>query len=142
MRLAGAIDIGASFTKLGVVSEDGRVVERATIPTNPQGERLVADVAASLRPVIERRDVTRTGVSIAGFLDRGHTTMTVNSNLPRLAGFPLQRALESALGCECVLEVDSNAAVIAEHRFGAGRGSKRLLGITVGTGLGGGAMLD
>jgi glucokinase len=65
-----------------------------------------------------------------------------NANLPRLCGFALHRALEDGLGVECRLEADSNAAVIAEYRYGAGLGSKRLLGVTVGTGLGGGVILD
>src|SRR5215208_6782801 len=149
MRLVGAVDIGGTGTKIGIVAEDGRIVRRATIPTTPAGEPapLVEGIATTLRPMLDAATADGSpavgvGVSVAGFLDRDHTAMTVNANLPALCGFPLRRALEERLGLECQLEVDSNAAVIAEHRYGAGRGSARLLGVTVGTGLGGGVIVD
>jgi glucokinase len=67
--------------------------------------------------------------------------MIDNANLTALRGFPLRRALEERLALDCRLEVDSNAAVVAEYRHGAGRGARRLLSVTVGTGLGGGVMI-
>jgi len=86
--------------------------------------------------------VSGVGVSVAGFLDREPSAMIHNANLPALRGFPLRRVLEERLSLDCRLEVDSNAAVVAEYRHGAGRGSARLLGVTVGTGLGGGVIID
>jgi len=68
--------------------------------------------------------------------------MVGNANLPELCDFPLRHALEQRLSLPCLLEVDSNASTVAEYRHGAGRGAGRLLGITVGTGLGGGVLLD
>jgi glucokinase len=68
--------------------------------------------------------------------------MIHNANLPALREFELRDALEERLSLDCRLEVDSNAAVLAEHRHGAGKGSTRLLGVTVGTGLGGGVIID
>jgi glucokinase len=68
--------------------------------------------------------------------------MTGNANLPALCNYPLRQALEERLELPCRLEVDSNASTVAEYRFGAGRGSSRLLGVTVGTGLGGGVIID
>lgn len=156
MRLAGAIDIGGTRTKLGVVAEDGRIIERATVSTPARGnpEPLVEAVANRLRAMIDEachsdpersegeESAVGVGVSVAGFLDPAHETMYANANLPLLCGFPLKRELQRRLGHKCVLEVDSNAAVVAEYRFGAGKGSRRLLGVTVGTGLGGGVIVD
>src|SRR5215208_1814144 len=148
-RLAGAVDIGGTGTKIGIVAEDGRIVRRATIPTSHAGEPapLLDGLAATLHPMLDAaaadgNPVSGVGVSVAGFLDREHTAMVLNANLPALCGFPLRRALEERLGLDCRLEVDSNAAVIADYRYGAGRGSTRLLGVTVGTGLGGGVIVD
>ncbi|HVS60507.1 MAG TPA: ROK family protein [Gemmatimonadaceae bacterium] len=149
MRLAGAIDIGGTATKIGVVAEDGTIVRRDTIPTSPHGEPMavVDAIVSSLRPMLdaansEKKSISGIGVSVAGFLDPEHTAMIHNANLPALRGFPLRRALEERLSLDCRLEVDSNAAVVAEYRHGAGRGSARLLGVTVGTGLGGGVIID
>ena len=59
-----------------------------------------------------------------------------------LCGFPLRRAFEERFSFDCRLEADSNAAAAAEYRFGAARGAGRLLGITIGTGLGGAVIID
>ena len=149
MRLAGAIDIGGSATKLGIVAEDGSIVRRNSVPTSLHGEPMVVvdAIVTSLQPMLdaegtEDKTVSGIGVSVAGFLDREHSAMVHNANLPALHNFPLRRSLEERLGLDCRLEVDSNAAVVAEYRHGAGRGSARLLGVTVGTGLGGGVIID
>jgi glucokinase len=149
MRLAGAIDIGGSRTKIGIVAEDGSIVRRSTIPTSRAGEpqTLVDAIVSTLQPILDAHRAARTGVvgigvSVAGFLDHEHAAMVGNANLPALCGFPLRRTLEERFALDCRLEVDSNAAVVAEHRYGGGRGSARLLGVTVGTGLGGGVMID
>ena len=148
MRLAGAVDIGGTRTKIGVVAEDGSVVRRTTLRTGPGGEPapLVGGIAVALRPMLDAlagagNPASGVGVAVAGFLDRERGAMVGNANLPALCGFPLRRALEERLALPCRLEVDSNAAVLAEYRHGVGRGSARLLGVTVGTGLGGGVII-
>jgi glucokinase len=147
MRLAAAVDVGATNTKLGIVADDGAIQDRATQPTPPTGERLVAAIAATLLPLVAAARaraslVNAVGISVAGFLDADRHTMYGNANLPDLCGFPLHAALQERLGLPCRLECDSNAAVLAEYRYGAGRNTTRLLGVTVGTGLGGAIVLD
>lgn len=149
MRLAGAIDIGGTMCKVGIVAADGTIVRRSSIRTSAHGDPmpLVNGLTSALRPMLdaaaaEGETVVGMGVSVAGFLDGPREAMIDNANLPALHGFPLRHALEERLALECRLEVDSNAAVVAEYRYGAGRGARRLLGVTVGTGLGGGVMID
>ena len=149
IRVAGAVDIGGTRTKIGIVAEDGSIVSRAAISTSARGEPapLVEGIVAALQPLLNaqrvaQRSVVGVGVSVAGFLDPDHDVMIENANLPALCGFPLRTALEEKLGLGCRLEVDSNASTLAEHRYGAGRESARLLGVTVGTGLGGGVIID
>jgi glucokinase len=149
MRLAGAIDIGGTNIKIGIVDEDGTIVRRESVPTSRDGDPipLVDSIVASLQPMIDgaSRDGSRVsgiGVSVAGFLDPERLGMIHNANLVALREFPLRRALEDRFSLDCPLEVDSNAAVVAEHRHGSGRGSTRLLGVTLGTGLGGGVIID
>src|SRR6266516_867550 len=149
MRVAGAIDIGGTSTKIGIVSDDGSIVTRDTVPTSLHGEPLaiVDAIGSALLPMLDganaQGQVTAgIGVSVAGFLTADRSAMIHNANLPALREFPLRRALENKFSIECRLEVDSNAAVIAAYQHGAGRGSTRLLGVTVGTGLGGGVIID
>ena len=149
MRLAGAVDIGATNTKIGVVGEDGRILRRTTIPTKT-GTRpvdLVDAIAGALRPMLdavadERNQVAGIGIAVAGFLDRERTMMIANANLPALRDFLLRRAFEERFELNCHLEVDSNASTVAEYRFGMGRGASRLLGLTLGTGVGGGVIIS
>jgi glucokinase len=145
MRVAAAIDIGGTRTKLAIVTEDGSIVRRTTIQTSDGGEprALIDGIVSGLKRMLnDAHAVAGIGVSVAGFLDRDHSAMIENANLPALCGFALRRALEERLGYACVLEVDSNAAVLAEYRFGAANATSRLLGVTVGTGLGGGVVID
>ena len=148
MRFAGAVDIGGTGTKIGIVSEDGAVIGRTTIPTNAPGGPLglVNAIGAAFRLLASSVEIpaalTGVGVSIAGFLNRERSAMIHNANLPLVREFPLRSALEDRLSLDCLLEVDSNAAVLAEYWQGAGRGATRLLGITLGTGVGGGVIID
>jgi len=148
MRLAGAADIGATNTKIGIVAENGRVFRRAMIPTKTGSspDHLVDAIAAELRHMIdavddERNQVAAIGIAVAGFLDREHTAMIANPNLPSLLDFGLRRAFEERFELHCHLEVDSNASTVAEYRFGSGRGASRLLVLTLGTGVGGGVIV-
>src|ERR1700694_714838 len=149
MPLAGAIDIGGTAIKIGIVDEDGTIIKRVRVPTSRDGEpvALVNAIVATLQPMLdaakaEKNPASGIGVSVAGFLDPQRLGMIHNANLVALREFPLRRTLEKRFSLECPLEVDSNAAVVAEYRHGAGRGSTRLLGVTLGTGLGGGVIID
>jgi glucokinase len=148
MRLAGAVDIGATNTKIGIVGEDGRIFRRATVPTRTGSEpqHLIDAISGELRPMLdamtdERNQVVAIGVSIAGFLNREHTMMVANANLRELCEFPLRHAFEEKFELHCQLEVDSNATTLAEYRFGMGRGATRMLGMVFGTGVGGGMVV-
>lgn len=146
MRVAAAVDIGGTRTKIGIVGEDGHISERATITTTRDGDPLplVEAIASTLRPLLDRSAVKPLGigVSVAGFLDRDRSAMVENANLRALCGFPLREAFQERFAFDCRLEVDSNAAVVAEYRYGSAQSVARLLGVTLGTGLGGGVIID
>src|SRR5690348_10125662 len=111
MRLAGAVDIGGTNTKIGIVGEDGRIFRRSSVPTKTGSEpgHLIDAVAGELRPMIdavtdERNQVVAIGVSIAGFLNREHTMMIANANLRSLRDFPLRSSFEERFELSCHLE--------------------------------------
>ena len=150
MRLAGAVDIGGTTTKIGIVGSDGSVLKRAAVPTSIQGEpsALVDAIVSSLGPMLDgmkaerNTEMSGVGISVAGFLNGERGAMVHNANLPALHDYPLRRVFTERFSLDCRLEVDSNAAVVAEYRYGPGRGAARLLGVTVGTGLGGGVIIN
>ncbi len=143
--VAIAIDIGGTATKIAAVGKDGVVQAPAVMATALDGrpvafiERLTEHVRKSMA---EAGEVIGVGVSIAGFIDAEHSCLTYNPNLAELERFPLARGLKQLLKLPVIIEVDSNAACLAEHRFGGGRGVSRLLVVAIGTGLGCGMTID
>jgi glucokinase len=134
-------DIGGTSTKLGVfVPPDGlRLLE--SIPTRGPAEEFGKALCEAVRRsrhlvISEHGDVFGLGVAVAGFLNDERDRMIYNSNLTWLEDYPLRDVLVKELSLPVELEVDSNAAALAEFHLGAGRTSARFLCLTVGTGLG------
>jgi glucokinase len=136
------VDIGGTSTKIGLVSDLGETHSVRSIATLPDVEtyfrHLTQLIESSLEP-----SITNMGVAVAGFLDEARTRLVYNSNLSWLEDFPLKERLAAQFPQLTIkLEVDSNAATLAEYHLGSGRGSHRFLCLTVGTGLGVGFAVD
>jgi glucokinase len=139
-----AIDIGGSTVKIALVAQDGELSGLVKIATeSPDGHTLVdriehalrtSDVLASHRGPI--------GISVAGFVDSTRERMIYNPNLPWLEGFPLRNAVADRFDREVIMDADSNTACVAEYRIGEGAGSSRFLCIAIGTGVGGGMIVN
>ncbi|MDQ2844470.1 MAG: ROK family protein [Acidobacteriota bacterium] len=138
------VDIGGTSTKAGLVDVHGQVRFLDSIPTKPTSETYFQALAELIAKVQDHEHPpTRMGVAVAGFLDPERTRLVHNSNLSWLEGFPLRDRLAQrfpALAIE--LEIDSNAATMAEYSLGSGHGSHRFLCVTAGTGLGVGMTVD
>ena len=142
------VDIGGTSTKAALVGSDGTVQLHRSIPTGPADAHAFA---AALAVLIAETEVAAAaagiaagalGVAVAGFLDTKRTHLAYNPNLPWLVGFPLREHLRTAFGLPVALEIDSNAACMAEYLYGCGQGSRRFLCVTAGTGLGVGMAVD
>lgn len=138
------VDIGGTGVKAGLVNGSGALIAQASAPTPEGGEgtRVLAVLRELLPPLLAKGGARGIGVSVAGFLDPGREVMSFNPNLPGLAGFPLRRAMAETFGHAVRLECDANAPAYAEYRFGAGQGARRLLMLSLGTGVAGGVIVD
>ena len=134
------VDIGGTTTKVGVVSGDGSVDRLTTMPTEGPAHALVEALLERVGALTE--SATGIGVAVAGFVDDRRSMMAYNPNIDWLEGFPLRVELERRSGRRVALDSDSNAACLAEFRFGVGRGSRRFLCLSIGTGVGGGMIVD
>lgn len=139
------VDIGGTSTKAAILQPDGQLGPIDSTPTTPDAEsflqRLVKLVSLTMERTREKP--AQLGVAIAGFIDSERSGLLYNSNLPWLEGYPLrQRLQEHFPNFTIELEVDSNAATMAEYHFGSGKGSNRFLCLTAGTGLGVGMTVD
>jgi glucokinase len=140
-RLAIGVDIGGTKVTAGVVDEHGRLREVRRRETPTTSSTAVADVVAELVADLRvRHDVALVGVGAAGFVDATHSTVLF---APHLAwrNEPLQDAIGGRVGLPVMVENDANAAAWAEWRFGAAQGEDAVVGITLGTGIGGGIVL-
>jgi glucokinase len=140
--LAVGVDIGGTKVAAGVVDVAGRVLARARrgTPSRHAGlvEATIVEVVGELRVIY---DVVAVGIGAAGFVDSSRSRVLF---APHLAwrDEPLREAVAAAVGLPVVVENDANAAAWAEWRFGAGRGESHLVMVTLGTGIGGGVVLD
>lgn len=135
------VDLGGSFLKVGRV-EHGRVVRRVEGPTAHDFERCMDDVAALVRQAAPQGFEAPLGVGVPGVIDRAGATVLDAPNLPFLERQPLAPALQQRLGGAVRIENDANVAALGEARHGAGRGQRDFLLATLGTGIGGGVILD
>ena len=144
-----AIDIGGTKLAAGVVDADGRMLARGEVPTlateglEPVLGRIVGLGRELLaRPEVARARVQRIGVGCAGPVDLKAGLVFQPPNLPGWTRVPLTDHLQRALGLPTVLENDANAAALGEFRYGAGKGARSIVYMTVSTGIGGGIILD
>lgn len=144
--VAIGVDIGGTTTKLALVGYEGRIDDLISIPTGPADASAFVD--ALLQPMGELLDraaprpIAGIGAAVAGFIAADHERVAYNPNLPWLEGYALREAIAKRFRVPVLLECDSNAACLAEHRFGIGRHSKRLFCLVCGTGIGGGMVID
>lgn len=143
------IDIGGTAIKIAVLWNDGRVVRSDRIPTEvaagpePALRRIVACVesllaAESMRPA-EMRAI---GIDSAGIVDTARNLVLDAPNLRGWQGYPLAAGIGEHFGVPAFLENDVNAMAFGEYSCGAGRGVRSLVCLTLGTGVGGGIVLD
>jgi glucokinase len=137
------IDVGGTKVLGGVVSQTGEILATARRDTPREGGKAltqtIADVAIELS---KEYPVESIGVSAAGFISSDRQTILATPNIAGWNGVNLVQELKQIIGNRIVLENDANSAAWGEFKFGAGRGRKDLMMLTLGTGVGGGLILD
>ena len=143
MRYIG-IDIGATNLKAGLVSEEGEILAtRKTKVAEITGSAALAHTIYSFcRDMCDEagctmEEVASVGVGCPGAVEIRSGTILYTCNLP-LRNVPLRRLFHQLSPLPLYLENDANCAALAEYYLGAGRGSKRFVTVTLGTGIGGG----
>jgi glucokinase len=136
-----AVDLGGTKLLAGVLNEDGVVVKRTVRPTAVQSQdALLQELDGSIEELLED-DVSAIGVGLPSTIDQRVGRAVSSVNIP-LAGIDFREHLTTRFGLPAAIENDANAAALAEHRFGAGRGSRHMVMLTLGTGVGGGLILN
>ncbi len=142
MSLTVGVDVGGTKIAAGIVDEKGHVVarDRTDSPaTDPAA--IVHAIAELVRSLVDPAEVEAVGVCAAGFVDKQRSMVVFAPNLA-WRDEPLRARLSEELSLPVVVENDANAAAWGEFTFGAGEDVEDLLMLTVGTGVGGGVVID
>jgi glucokinase len=144
MKKILGVDIGGTDIKLGIVTAQGKIVERGRIPT-AAGEgpgQAVERVAAWLDERRGEHPVVSAGVDCAGLIDGTRGYLYYSPNLPGWDGLDLRGLFAGKLGVTVMVDNDVNCAAWGEFILGAGRGTRHFVCLTLGTGIGGGVIAD
>ena len=136
------VDVGGTKVAAGLVDEAGTILRRTRRPTPSASPDDVEDVIAEcVQELAAGVEVEAVGIGAAGFVTADRATVLLAPNLS-WRDEPLRDDVAKRTGLPVVVENDANAAAWGEYRFGAGRGEEHLVLVTVGTGIGGGIVLD
>ncbi|HTL70254.1 MAG TPA: ROK family protein [Candidatus Eisenbacteria bacterium] len=143
------VDIGGTSVKMGVVGPNGRIVCRSNFPTGRHAKK--SDVLDSLyehsRSLTAQAKkagfrVTGVGIGAPGPIDVERGFVYSFPNIHGWENTPLRKILEKRLRLPVRIDNDANAMALGETLFGAGRGAKNTIALTLGTGVGGGIVID
>lgn len=142
------VDLGGTNIAVGLVDEEGRIVATGSRPTKPERgyEAVAKDIAEIALELINRtntdiKEIKSMGIGVPGVADseKGIVIRAVNLFWTKV---PLAKEIRKYIDLPIYMDNDANVAALAEAVFGAGRGSKSSVTITLGTGVGSGFVLD
>jgi glucokinase len=139
---AVGVDLGGTKMLVGVIDDECRERYRAIAPSLGLGQdELIATLQRELEAAVDARpEVAAVGMGIPCTIDRERGAAVSAVNL-ELADLPIRDLMSERLGLPVSVDNDVNAAVLAEHRFGAARDADNAVMLTIGTGIGGGLVL-
>lgn len=148
MGCAIGIDLGGTKISSGLVDQRGKLTLTQFAKT-PQGSnnssRVIKEIQRQVTLIMQERGsktISRLGVGVAGQLSIDKRSVTNSPNIDGLTNFPLARKLEESMGVKVTLENDAKCFTIAESAIGCAKEYSRVLGVTLGTGVGGGLYSD
>ncbi|HSE34448.1 MAG TPA: ROK family protein [Pyrinomonadaceae bacterium] len=144
-----AVDLGGTHLRAALIDDTGEILTQLKKETPEESSsdmviRALVDAERECRAnaAVACNEVIAASVMVPGTVDKAKAVVVQAPNLPCLYNFPLKQALENEFGRTVVLENDANAAAMGEAWLGAARGCRNIVCITLGTGVGGGVILD
>lgn len=149
-NLVLGIDVGGTKVKLGIVDVNGCVLVRSSLFTklyNRNKNDLIQAIFAHVRVLLKDSKITLSqisgiGIGLPGAVDPFKGLVISLPNIPKWENVPLQRIFEKEFGKRVCIDNDAKMITLGEWKFGAGQGQDNLICMTLGTGVGGGLILD
>lgn len=149
MKYYVGIDFGGTGIKIGIIDEDGKILIKDSFDTDPhkRGEEIVKHIAECTQKVMDdsglpQEDILGIGIGSPGLLNPETGQLKVVVNVPNLNDVFITKLLSDILGKPAFLDNDVNAMSLGEFYYGAGKGLKHVIALTLGTGVGGGIILN
>ena len=141
------VDLGGTNLRVAAINSNGQILDRVSIPAIYEAgpEQVVKDIVNVIYDVRSRVAIdglVGVGIGVPGFIDIDAGVVVEAVNLPGFEGFPVRDEIQRQLGTKIMLENDANAAALGEMWMGAGKDVKDLILLTLGTGIGGGIIID
>ena len=145
-RVVLAADFGGTHLRAALVSEAGQILHRREhhTPESATSQSIIADVVELLASVAASGEdpPVATCIATAGLIDAARGRVILAPNIPGFRNLVLTTPIADRLGIPAYIENDASAAALGEFRFGAAQGMQHLLHATLGTGIGGGIVID
>ncbi len=147
-RFAIAVDLGGTNLRVAAVSDSGEILERASLATRREQGRVavIGEMASAVRALSEKqpggRQLAGIGIGVPGIIFRETGLLRKSPNLPGWENYPVRAEIERLVGSRVYLENDANVAALGEKWLGCGKDVASLCMVTLGTGVGGGLLLD
>lgn len=143
MQYFVGLDIGGTNTKAVLLGSDKKQLAAKTIPTHAKNrKRALKNFISAIKNVSKGKKIRAIGIAIAGAVDEKKGMLVNAPNLRALEKLPIAKAVEKEFNVPALVENDANAAAFAESELGAGKKSKILVLLTLGTGIGSGIILS
>lgn len=142
------VDLGGTNIAVGLCDDKLKIIDKDSVPTkaNRDGELIVKDMAELTKKIIERNGLSQSDIEYVGIASPGTVNTETGiidyaSNLP-FVNFPIADIFKKYFPIRVIIANDANAAALGEALAGAARGTKNSVMITLGTGVGGGVIID
>jgi glucokinase len=143
------IDVGGTKLAYGLFDKDCNLIGRFKAKTDPELEpdemldEMCTHIDTLLRSnSLKRSNLMGVGAAFPSHIDFDKGLVITTSSLPKWDNVPVKKLFSEKLGTTVEIDNDANVAAIAEHLFGAGKGTKHMLYVTISTGIGGGIILN
>ncbi len=144
------VDVGGTNIKLGLVAPSGRIIAKTNLMTKSyvrHPRQLINALVAATRALIREngktlRDIAGIGIGLPGQINSPKGVVIFLPNVPGWKNVPLRKIIQRQLRLPVFMANDVNLIALGEWKLGAGKGYKNLVCITLGTGVGGGLILD
>src|SRR3989338_1214541 len=136
------VDVGGTKIHAALIDASLKTIRKTTTPTEPKKGRkhTIKNIINAIKE-IEAGKPRTTGIGMPGYTDsKGKQQIT--PNIPSFTNYPLKKELEKKLGRKIRMENDAHCFMLAESSAGAAKGMKNAIGLTLGTGIGGGAITE